>query len=181
MQLSRILFIIFSIGLINGCSFFDEKLCAIKTIDEPLDEDTVYLQVNITVKKNDIFRVYYIPEGQDSFIDHGYIEKKVIGSNKPQTVLFKFPKGTYLKQIRLDISELRQNQYFKIHLIKFLFENKCFEITENFSYFFRENRFIVLETNEFYKYSTKEIDNKYDPHFLSKNLINIMDYLLYKD
>tara|TARA_R110000868_G_scaffold150063_3_gene372962 strand:+ start:23557 stop:24066 length:510 start_codon:yes stop_codon:yes gene_type:complete len=168
-------------GSINDCSFFDEKKCAINTIDEPLAEDTVYLQVNITIQKNDIFRVYYIPEGKDSFIDRGYIEKKVIGSNEPQTVLFKFPKGTYLKQIRLDISELRQNQYFKIHLVKFLFENKCFEITENFSYFFIRNKFIIGEINELYTYRTKDMDKGYDPHFLSKNLINVMDYLLYKD
>jgi len=181
MYLIRIFSIILITGSISGCSFFDERQCAINTFEEPLAEDTVYLQVNINIQKNDIFRVYYIPEGKDSFTDRGYLEKKVIGSNEPQTLLFKFPKGTYLKQIRLDISEFRQNQYFKIDFVKFLFENKCFEITENFSYFFKENRFIVLDINEFYKYRTKEIDNKYDPHFLSKNLINIMDYLLYKD
>ena len=181
MHILKIFYIILIIGSINGCSFFDEKQCAINAIEEQLDEDTVYLQVNITIQKNDIFRIYYIPEGKDSFTDQGYLEKKIIGSNAPQTLLFKFPKGTYLRQIRLDISELKQNQYFKIHLVKFLFENKCFEITANFSYFFKANKYIIRETNELYNYRTKDKDNKYDPHFLSKNLINLMDYLLYKD
>tara|TARA_R110002049_G_scaffold291474_3_gene475424 strand:+ start:1652 stop:2197 length:546 start_codon:yes stop_codon:yes gene_type:complete len=181
MQLLKFFFTIFIMGSINSCSYFDEKQCSINTIGEPLAEDTVYLQVNITIQKNDIFRVYYIPEGKDSFNDQGYIEQKIIGSNEPQYFVFKFPKGTYLKKIRLDISESRQNQYFSIHLVKFLFENKCFEITENFSYFFKGNKFIFGESNELYNYRTKDLDNKYDPHFLSKNLINVMDYLLYKD
>lgn len=169
------------IWFITSCSFFRESICELNPNIDPLVDDTVYLLVEITAQKNDIFRVYYMPEGEDSFKDLGYIEKKIASSKESQTILFAFPKGVYLKKIRLDISELRQNQNFTIHRTKFFFERKCFEIKDEFSYFFMENKFIEKEKNTSYIYSTKFINNQYDPHFLSKNLIDVMDYLLYKN
>ena len=145
------------------------------------EEDTVYILMNILIKKDDILRVYYIPEGKESFEDNIYLESKIIGSEHFQIVKFKFPQSIYLNKIRLDIGEIKQEQSFTINNISFLFEEKCFLIEKDFEYFFKANRFIVENKLKKNSYYTKGVENRYDPHFMSRNLIDIMDFLLYID
>lgn len=180
MQSVRLFLSIFILGLLNNCYLTGDNKCELKLIQKSLEEDTVYLFVDITIRNNDLFRVYYIPEGENNFKDLTFVEKEVAGSNFPQTIAFEFPKSTYLSKVRLDVSEIRQHQSFEVHKVIFAYGKKCFDIEKQFPHFFTENKFLERGSSESNIFTTRIIDNKYDPHLLSKDLIEVMDYLLYK-
>lgn len=134
--------------------------------------------INATVLENDVFEVYYYENGQETFHSLDFVYSSVIGGPIPQDIIFELPELIYPERIRLDFGKNKNQKNIKLNALKLVCNSKeyVFGKTEirnelhpsKFIDFDKENNII----------KTKEIEGRYDPYFYTKNISNIINYLL---
>ncbi len=103
----------------------DSKEAAEEAAEEKLDE-TFKVSVNVLVKKNDDFQLYYRESPSDSFSEEKSLWVSVKGSETAQTVNFELPEGVLPTFVRLDFGVNKQQEDIVLNEIDFEYIGKKF-------------------------------------------------------
>ncbi len=133
------------------------------------------LQVVLTAKviNDDVFQLFYLEEGEDSFSTDKSIKSEVKGSTEYQSIAFDLPRMDELNRLRLDLGTNKDQGQIIIKGIRFITENE--DITygiDAFDRLFKANNYIKkLEAKGAYKgiMSKGKKKNFYDPYFVSRH------------
>jgi len=93
--------------------------------------------VDVNVKKDDSFHVYYTEDGSIDFTEENSIWAELKGSANDQQVVFNFPENTIPTQLRLDLGTNKDQEQMQIKNFKMEYAGKTFEAkgSEFFKYF----------------------------------------------
>lgn len=134
--------------------------------------------INATVLENDVFEVYYYEFGQVTFHSLDFISSLVVGGPNPQDIVFELPELVYPERIRLDFGKNKNQKKIELNALKLTCNSK--------EYVFGKNEIVSeLKPSKFIDFdkenlviATKEVEGLYDPYFYTKNISNIVNYLL---
>lgn len=127
--------------------------------------DSIDVELEAIVLKDDLFRLFYKIEGETNYSP--VIEAKVSGNNKLQKIKFTIPVTRPINLLRIDIGE-NANQdsiIIKDVIIKSLFKDLQYDINKDFY----TNTCVISDGDG--KFKTKIVEtaaNKYNPLFMSK-------------
>jgi hypothetical protein len=125
----------------------------------------IVLELNAIIPENDIFYVYYLQEGIESWSDKHSVYQRINGSGKSQKLQFVLPLNKPLSSIRLDIGANKSQGPMAINSL--VFSSKTGKLVLN------ENIFDYLEANQYLKYKDSLfipniISERYDPFLTAK-------------
>jgi len=134
--------------------------------------------VNATVLEDDVFEVYYYEHGQETFHPLDFVSSSVIGDSMPQDIVFELPKLIYPERIRLDFGKNKNQKNIKLNALKLVCDSKEYIFgKDEISNSLKPSKFIEF-SKENQIITPKEIEGRYDPYFYTKNISNIINYLL---
>lgn len=125
----------------------------------------VRVKTELIVPKNDVFQLFYMTHDDDRYTEENSIKKKIIGSEKPQSVIFDLPDNVEYTGIRLDLGQNRQQGLVKINAIGIEINPKIlgfFSLKNDFT----SNEFVKQDNINFEPFTN---NGKYDPYILSNN------------
>lgn len=118
------LFVIVS-TLFVGCK--DEKSNDAIDAVTAKEQKNFKVTLNVTVKKNDTFSIFYTEDGSIDFTKTTPIWVEVKGSDSPQDVVFNLPEDIIPTQLRLDFGMSKDQEEIVINKFKMDFFGKSFE------------------------------------------------------
>ena len=134
--------------------------------------------VNATVLENDVFEVYYYEHGQEAFHPLDFISTAVVGGSNPQDIVFELPELVYPERIRLDFGKNKNQKNIELNVLKLASNSKEYVFgTNEIINELKPSKFIDFDKDNFI-IETKEVEGRYDPYFYTKNISNIINYLL---
>ena len=86
---------------------------------EVAKEDFFKITLDVLIKKDDNFHLYYTEDGSIQFIEEKSIWTEVKGSDKPQSVVFNLPKDVLPTAIRFDLGYGANPTQSEIEIINF--------------------------------------------------------------
>ncbi len=150
--MKRIILFTFSLLLFVSCKNEDKKLDESKEGVAEKVMDTVFtVTLNVTVKKDDSFQIYYRKAGETSYVETSSFFTEFKGSDKPQDIVFRLPEGVIPEYIRMDFGVNKEQTEVKVNSFKMSYFGKEFK-TNNASEFFK---LILVEP----KTATVDVEN----------------------
>jgi len=123
--------------LITGCK--DDKSGNTATQDA-VKEQGFKVTVNVTVKKDDSFSLFYTEDGTADFTKIQPIWVDVKGSNTPQDVVFNLPADVYPSELRLDFGLNKTQEDILFNSATFSYFDKSEKISgADLGIFFRQD------------------------------------------
>lgn len=107
----------------------NEKSDESKEIKTTKEANLFNVTLNVTVKKDDTFSLFYTDDGSTDFSKIQPIWVDVKGSNSPQDVIFNLPQDVIPSQIRLDFGLNKNQEEIIINKFKMNYFAKSFEVT----------------------------------------------------
>ena len=136
---------------------------SIQFLTEKVKDSKVLLEIDITIKKDDLFQIFYKHAGENHFTEKNSIKKKIEGKSKKQKIEFHLSTDKPIKEIRIDIGENSKQELLEIKNINFKTISKSKKL--NIKDSFKPNEFIQFNKDKFIE--TKTVNNRYDPYFIS--------------
>lgn len=93
----------------------------------PKEDKNFKVTLNVTVKKDDTFSIFYTEDGTNDFTKIQPIWLEVKGSESPQDVVFNLPEDIVPSQLRLDFGINKEQQPIVINKFKMSYFGKSFE------------------------------------------------------
>lgn len=87
--------------------------------DNKNTEDFFTIVLDVVVKKDEAFQVYYTDQTSDKFNEEQSIWIETKGSESPQKITFNLPKDFYPKMVRLDFGLKDVQEDIKLNTIEF--------------------------------------------------------------
>ncbi len=145
---------------------------------------SVSVQIETTIKKDDVFRIFYTSKKEEGFTQSNNIFLNVKGNTSPQILVFQLPP---FKKLRIDFSDKNKNQ-LPIEIQSLKFSDKDTSITiprEQIAKFFRANPWVSISKD--YKITPITLDGKYEPSLVLRDgfyefkerYINLYNYFWY--
>ena len=156
----------------------ESEVFGISIRDQKIGEGRFEVTLEAIVLENDRFQLYYSDSDYNNFSDDRMAETLVRGDTIPQRITFILDYGVIPKKLRLDTGINYSQKPIVFTSLVIGYGNKQFSFDpEMFAQLFRTNRHadFTLETRSI---ETKVIDNRYDPHFVSINLEEIVAQLM---
>jgi hypothetical protein len=136
------------------------------------------VEMDVVVEKNDKFHLFY-----KDFNDSGYssirvLEQMIRGRENSQKVVFSIPEGVIPIGLRIDVGMNYSQSPIILNSLKIRYDRKEFYFNEEmFIQLFRPNKFTYYSKQN-KTITTQPIDGKFDPHYISINLEEIIFSLL---
>ncbi len=86
---------------------------------EVIKEDFFKITLDVVIKKDDNFHLYYTEDGSIKFTEEKSIWTQVKGSDKPQSVVFSLPKDVLPTAIRFDLGYGANPTQSEIEIVNF--------------------------------------------------------------
>ena len=138
----------------------------------------IKVTINATVLENDVFEVYYYELGQETFHPLDFASTAVVGGLNPQDIVFELPELVYPERIRLDFGKNKNQKNIELNALKLACNSKEYVFgTNEIINELKPSKFIDFDKENFI-IETKEVEGRYDPYFYTKNISNIINYLL---
>jgi hypothetical protein len=136
--------------------------------EEVIDKNIFTVTLNITVKKDDSFQIYYKDVEELAFEEENSIFIEFTGSDQPQDIVFKLPEDVLPSFLRLDFGTNKEQSEIVINSFKINYLDKVFESKGNdfFNYFYSNELLEVNKEKAIVKPITSE-KGDYDPIFCS--------------
>jgi|GEM_PF-2462394 len=152
----------------------DEETVTLETIEDALIAPSFTVILTAKVLENDRFHVYFKGFDDRSFVTDNMITSLVVGKDVFQEISFVLKKDVLPIFFRIDcgINFDQQPIIFKSLKIRYLNKQYNFDKLE-FAQLFRPNQYVNFVTNNG-EILTSVIDGRYDPHFISINLAEIV-------
>ncbi|RZJ67908.1 MAG: hypothetical protein EOO50_03545 [Flavobacterium sp.] len=141
-----------------GCK--DEKKAedAAQPVPEVVKNDFFQVTLDVTVKKDDHFHVYYTEDGSIDFVDDNSVWADVKGSDAPQKVTFNLPKDVLATQLRIDFGWAKDQGEIVINNLEISYLGKTRSIAgADFFKYFRPNEGYTIVNMQ--NHSVKSIQN----------------------
>lgn len=141
-------------------------------------ENRFKLIIDVVVLKNDKFQLYYKEYNIAEFSANKMTEVFVNGSTNSQKIIFSIPSNETPTHLRLDFGANYSQEVIKFNNMVLRYGNKEYEFdNEKFAQLFKSNKYTSFD--EFSKkIKNKVISERYDPHYISINLEEIIFQLL---
>ncbi|MDA9334940.1 hypothetical protein N9Q89_02140 [Flavobacteriaceae bacterium] len=134
--------------------------------------------MDVVVKKNDKFHLFYKDLNAKDYSANRVLEKKINGIDQIQTIIFLIPAEVIPTGLRIDFGINYSQEPIALLGFKIRYDKNEFDFNENkFEQLFRPNKFVNY--NEKTKLiTTTSIQGQYDPNFESINLEEIVFSML---
>lgn len=151
------------------------------TTEEVIDKNIFTVTLNITVKKDDSFQIFFKDIEELPFEEENSIFIELKGSEQPQDVVFKLPQDVLPNFLRLDFGTNKEQSEIVINSFKINYLDKVFESKGNdfFNYFYSNELIEVNKEKAIVKPITSE-KGDYDPIFCSEEGLKTQIELLIK-
>jgi len=141
-------------------------------------QNKIKVIINAKVLENDVFEVYYYESGQETFHPLDFVSSIVNGDSSSQEIVFELPELIYPERLRLDFGKNKTQNSIQLYGIKLALNSKEYVFdSDEIVNEFKPSKFIDFDKNKLV-IKTKIIHGRYDPYFYSKNISNIVNYLL---
>lgn len=118
----------------------DDKSTNAADVDSTRKPENFKVEINVTVKKDDSFSIFYTEDGTADFTKIQPIWVDVKGSDSPQDVVFNLPADVYPTQLRLDFGINKQQEDILFNSATFKFLDKSEKIVgPDLGIFFRQD------------------------------------------
>lgn len=148
----------------------EEKKEEVAKVEEK--PQTFDITLNMVVKQNDSFQLFYTDESTPSFDEKKSIWVEVKGAEAPQDIKFSLPKDELPTNFRVDLGQNKGQTAMKINSLSFSYfdKNKTLKSNEILSYF------VIGETVIFNPQTgdldfTKSDMNAYDPMLYPQDVL----------
>lgn len=129
-----VLFSTFIVGCKN-----EKSVDSLDVVKPEVIEKNFQVTLDVVVKKNDDFALYYTQDGTSDFKD-APIWMGVKGSDASQKIVFNFPENTVPTNIRVDFGINKDQETMTINNYKMTYAGKSFEASGvNFFKYFKAN------------------------------------------
>ncbi|WNM19668.1 hypothetical protein [Flavobacterium capsici] len=161
----------------------DEKIKEESSI-EKVNEDTndrMKVTLNVTVKKDDSFQIFYKDNEADNFEEKKSFFVEFKGNDQPQEIVFLLPEDVLPNYLRLDFGTNKNQTDMIINNFRINYYDKSFEAKGNefFNYFY-PNELVKIEAQESKVTPIVSQNGNYDPVFCSAEGLKIQLELLIK-
>lgn len=131
------------------------------------------LSLNITVVRDDVFKVYYA-EDEASFTEKNTIKSKIKGRKEAQTITFNFPKEKKPIKFRIDLGSNKKQDFFRIGSVELKNPNNRLVIHQDslFNYLEIHNKNLLYDSINNYHKVVKKPNKKYLPALFSNNKLS---------
>jgi len=152
----------------------NEETVALETIEDALSIPSFTVILTAKVLENDRFHVYYRGFDDPNFVTDNMITSSVVGQDDFQEISFVLKKGDLPIFFRIDCGINFEQQPVIFESLKIRYLNKQYNFDKlEFAQLFRPNQYVNFVTNKS-EILTSVIDGRYDPHFISINLAEIV-------
>ncbi len=134
--------------------------------------DNVIVKIQVEYLEDDHIQLFYIEELEGkTFTGKNSFKKEIIGKQGIQEVIFEFPKEIYPERLRIDFGSNSNLGTIKIEKILISREDNIIVINQNnFQQFFSLGA--NISTSDNYQFNLEIENNHYDPHMMSRLLLN---------
>ena len=126
------------------------------------------IEIDATILKDDIFYVYYRPEGIRKWSNKHSVYRRVKGNKKPQILSFVLPIDKPIKRLRIDLGSNVDQAPMIITSVLIKSEVDQFLFGDNLLEYFDLNAYITYENEYFYP---RPVSGRYDPFLISKSQV----------
>lgn len=82
------------------------------------------VSIDMTAYKDNSIQLFYVTKSDDSYSEELSLRKNISGSDQSQRLTFKLPLGVKVKNIRIDLGELaNENDSIKLESVRFSYKN----------------------------------------------------------
>ncbi len=125
--------------------------------------------VDMIVKKDDSFQIYYNEDGSQVFAPEKFINVDVKGSNASQEVKFKLPQDVIPANIRFDLGGNKLQNEIKMVNFRMKYYDKTFEAKDSIlEFYFGYNTQIKYDKKTSLAKIKPQNGEVYDPIFIAK-------------
>lgn len=158
----KILLLLVSISILS-CK--NEKSVDDPKVEKPkVVESKVNVVLDMIVKKDDTFQLYYTEDGTLNFDDKLSVRVNVKGSEKTQKITFELPEKINFTFLRIDLGVSDKQEEMKVNNFVFKYFDKKWEAKGNtFFQFFGPNEQMVLNRDLSTLTPSPKAGQAYDP------------------
>ena len=128
--------------------------------------------MNMIVKEDDNFQIYYNEDGSDVFEGENYVSVDVKGKEEPQEIVFKLPEEALPASLRFDMGSNKNQKEVKIIDFKMKYFEKSFEAKDTlFVYYFGNNNQIDYIRDKAIAIPKPIASETYDPIFTGTEML----------
>lgn len=148
----------------------DKEAEATKTEEKKEPTNVFSITVDMVVKKDDSFQIYYMEDVNAEVNPSNYVDVPVKGSEQPQTIVFNLPEDVIPANIRFDLGGNKEQDPIKINSFKMSYLGKNFEaLNEKFDFFFGYNPQVTFDKTTSTATMKAEPNEGYDPICIAKS------------
>ena len=126
--------------------------------------------VDMVVKKDDNFQIYYNEDGSQAFTADKLINVDVKGSDTPQEITFKLPKDVLPTNLRFDLGSNKMQDEIKMVNFRMKYLDKTFEAKDSIlDFYFGYNAQIKYDKKTSIAKINAPTGELYDPIFIAKS------------
>ncbi len=156
----------------------EPEIFGISHRDKELGPGRFEIALEAIVLQNDRFQLYYDDSGLSNFSEDRMVESVVNGDKHPQKITFELDSGVVPKKLRLDTGVNYEQKPIVFESLVIGYGRRQFTFdAEMFAQLFRRNKHVDFRLKN-HRIVGKVIDNRYDPHFVSINLEEILIQLM---
>lgn len=142
------------------------------------EENHLMVVLEVKVKEDDVFEIYYYESGEKTFSPHKFVDTKISGKESIQQVSFDLPQGIVPERLRLDFGKNSNQKEMMFLGAKLVYGDKEYRFSqEEITDQFKPSKFILFDP-ENNKIKTMGINGRYDPYFYTMKVGNIVNYLM---
>lgn len=135
--------------------------------------DTVFtITLNVTIKKDDSFQLYYRNTGETTYEETSSFFTELKGSDKPQDIVFRLPEGVIPDYIRMDFGTNKDQESFTVNYFKMSYFGKEFQAngSDFFKYLLIEEKTATFDAEKAV-ITPLTIDGIHDPQATSEKAL----------
>lgn len=142
------------------------------------EENHLMVVLEVKVKEDDVFEIYYYESGEKTFSPHKFVDTKINGKDSIQQISFDLPENIVPERLRLDFGKNINQKEINFFGIKLVYGAKEYRFTqEEIANQFKPSKYVLFDP-ESNRIKTMVINGSYDPYFYTMKVGNIVNYLM---